>query len=110
MQHAKRERKIERFVVKRYIVDACEVKADIWHIGEIVARNCESILAGIKQVQAADLRSDHHRPAAAAATDVDDALAGFGLGAVDQKIGDRPQQDILRRLPVRPALPAWSRA
>jgi hypothetical protein len=53
-----------------------------------------------------DLLSEQNRGGAAAATDVDDALAHFGFGAVDQEVGDRPQQNILRRLPIGPSLSA----
>ena len=49
---------------------------------------------------------ERDRGRAAAAADIDDALAGLGLGAVDQDVGDRREQDILRRLPVGPALAA----
>ena len=48
------------------------------------------------------------RGGAAAATDIDDALARRRFCAVDQDLGDRPEQDILRRLPLGPALPAGS--
>jgi hypothetical protein len=49
-----------------------------------------------------------HRDGAAAATDIDDALAGFGLGAADQDVGDGLKQDVLRLLPIGPALAARS--
>ena len=38
--------------------------------------------------------------------DIDHALACSGSGAIEQKVGDRPQQHILHLLPLRPALAA----
>jgi hypothetical protein len=43
---------------------------------------------------------------AAAATDIEDALARRGFGAIDQEIENLRQQHILRRLPLGPALAA----
>jgi hypothetical protein len=44
----------------------------------------------------------------AAATDIDDPLARFDLGAIDQNVGDRRKQAILRLLPIGPMLAAGS--
>ena len=49
---------------------------------------------------------ERDRRRAAAAADIDDPLAGRRLGAINQDVEDRPQQDVLRSLPVGPALPA----
>ena len=55
-----------------------------------------------------DLLRQRNGDGAAAATDIDDALARFGPGAADQDVGDRLEQDVLRLLPIGPALAAWS--
>ena len=52
----------------------------------------------------ADLLRERNGGGAAAATDIDDPLAGLGPGAIDQNFGDRREQDVLRLLPVGPAL------
>jgi len=44
---------------------------------------------------------------AAAAPDIDDALARRQVCPIDHKVGDRLEQHVLRRLPVRPALAGW---
>ena len=51
----------------------------------------------------ATFRAECDRRGAAAAADIDDPLAGHGLGTVDQNVGDRSQQNVLRSLPVGPA-------
>ena len=56
----------------------------------------------------ADLLRQRDRGRAAAAADIDDPLAGFGPGAVDQDVGDRRQQDVLRLLAIGPVLAAGS--
>ena len=56
----------------------------------------------------ADLLRQRDGGGAAAATDIDNPLACFGLGAIDQDIGDRRQHDVLRLLPIGPALAARS--
>ena len=45
-----------------------------------------------------------HRRGAAAAADIDDALARLQLRPVDHEVGDRPEHNVLRRLPLGPAL------
>jgi hypothetical protein len=53
-----------------------------------------------------DLSRKGDRDSAAAATNVDNPLAGPDIGAIDQDIGDRRQQDVLHLLPIGPALTA----
>jgi hypothetical protein len=50
-----------------------------------------------------DLSRERDRRGAAAAADIDDALARLEAGAVDDEIGNRLEQHILRRLAIRPA-------
>ena len=47
---------------------------------------------------------ERDRRGAAAAADIDDALAWLQLRPIDHKVGDRPEHNVLRRLPLRPAL------
>jgi len=67
-----------------------------------------SLLAGLSCRRArrrrCNLSRERDRGNAAAAPDVDDPFAGHWLGAIDQDVRDRSEQDILRRLPVNPAL------
>ena len=51
----------------------------------------------------ADFLRERDCRGAAAATDIDDPLAGFGLGAVDQYVGDRRKQDVLTPAGDRPS-------
>ena len=51
-----------------------------------------------------DLLRKRDRRRAAAATDIDDAFTRHQLRAINHKVGDRLEQDVLRRLPLRPAL------
>src|SRR5262245_34002854 len=53
-----------------------------------------------------DLLRKCDRGRTAAAADVDHAFACLRLGAIDQDVEDRSQQDVLRCLPVGPALAA----
>src|SRR4051812_23859001 len=53
-----------------------------------------------------DPLAEQNRGGAAAAADIDHALTYFGFGAVDQKVGNGAQQDVLRGLPIGPALAA----
>jgi len=46
----------------------------------------------------ADLLRQRDRGGPAPATDIDDPFAGRGPGAVDQEVGDRRKQDVLRLL------------
>src|SRR6185369_9936914 len=55
-----------------------------------------------------DLSRERNRRGAAAAADINDALARLQLRPVDHKVGDRPEHDVLRRLPRGPALPGRS--
>ena len=53
-------------------------------------------------------RAQSRNRSPAPAADIDDPLARFDFGAVDQKIGDRRQQNVLGLLTVGPALAARS--
>ena len=53
-----------------------------------------------------DLRRQRDGQAAAAAADIENAVARSGRDTVDQDLRDRREQHVLRRLPVRPALAA----
>jgi hypothetical protein len=55
-----------------------------------------------------DLARERHRRGAAAAADIDHTLARLQLRPVDHEIGNRPEHDVLRRLPRGPALPGRS--
>jgi hypothetical protein len=54
----------------------------------------------------ADFLRERHRRGTSAATNIDNPLARFWLGAVDQDVSDRRQHDVLALLPVGPALAA----
>ena len=54
----------------------------------------------------ADLLREREGGRAAAATDIDDPLARFGLGAIDQDIGHRRKHDVLGLLTIGPVLAA----
>src|ERR1700738_4710360 len=55
-----------------------------------------------------DLLREGDGRGAAAATDIDDPLARLGPGAIDQSVSDGPEQDVLRLLPIGPALASGS--
>ena len=52
----------------------------------------------------ADLPRQRDGGGPAAAPHIDDPLARLGLGAVDQNVGDRCKQDVLRLLAIGPVL------
>ena len=51
-----------------------------------------------------DLSRERNRRGAAAAADIDDALARPQLRPIDHEVSDRLEHNVLRRLPLRPAL------
>src|SRR5438105_4258968 len=53
------------------------MKADVGVFCEVLSRDGESICACVKQMEMADLRCDHHGPAAAAASNVDAYRIGW---------------------------------
>src|SRR5260370_35941342 len=55
-----------------------------------------------------DLSCECDRRGAAATANIDDPFAGLRAGAIDQEVGDRRQHDVLRLLPISPALAARS--
>ena len=57
--------------------------------------------------RSSDLARERNGSGAAAAADIDDALTRLQLRPLDHEIGDRLEQHVLRRLPVRPALAGW---
>ena len=52
----------------------------------------------------ANLSRQRNRRGAAAAADIENALAGLRAGACDQPVGDRRKQDVLHGLPLGPVL------
>jgi hypothetical protein len=51
-----------------------------------------------------DLPRECNRGGAAAAADIDHAFARLEAGTIDDEVGNRLEQHVLRRLPVGPAL------
>src|SRR5258708_26978524 len=83
MQDPEREREVEGVIFERDVADACEMKADVCGASEVLLRNGESIVARVEQMKMSDFRRHHHRPAPAAATDVD--ANGIGRQTVPRK-------------------------
>src|SRR5271169_4752697 len=98
MQDAERECEVERVIVKRDIADAGKVKANVAAAGKICASDREGIFAGIQQMQMADSWCDHHRPAPAAASDIDaDRIRRQLVPREDTKVGLEDRLAIGRR-------------